>query len=163
MAAFLNAIGGFAIAMLGAALAAVLPGIGSAKGTGMTGEAGAGLISQDPSKFGKALILQVIPGTQGLYGLVIWFFAMLRMGALNGTALSLSVEEGTRYFMACLPIALGGLLSALAQGRVAVASINILAKKPDDWSKGMILCITVEFYAILSLLASFLMILNAAG
>ena len=160
---FLETIGGFAIAMLGAGLAAVLPGIGSAKGTGMTGEAGAGLISQDPSKFGKALILQVIPGTQGLYGLVIWFFAMLRMGALNGSAASMSVATGVRYFMACLPIAIGGLLSALAQGRVAVSSINILAKKPDDWSKGMIFCITVEFYAILSLLASFLMILNAAG
>ena len=160
---FLNTIGGFAIAMLGAGLAAVLPGIGSAKGTGMTGEAGAGLISQDPSKFGKALILQVIPGTQGLYGLVIWFFAMLRMGALNGTAADMSVATGVRYFMACLPIAIGGLLSALAQGRVAVSSINILAKKPDDWSKGMIFCITVEFYAILSLLASFLMILNAAA
>lgn len=157
---FLNTIGGFAIAMLGAALAAVLPGIGSAKGTGMTGEAGAGLISQDPSKFGKALILQVIPGTQGLYGLVIWFFAMLQMGALNGTAAGMDVATGVRYFMACLPIALGGLLSALAQGRVAVASINILAKKPDDWSKGIILCVIVEFYAILSLIASILMILN---
>ena len=158
---FLNSIGGYAIAMLGAGLAALLPGIGSAKGTGMTGEAGAGLCSQDPGKFGKALILQVLPGTQGLYGLVIWFFAMLQMGALSGEASALTVAEGTRYFMACLPIAIGGLLSALAQGKVAVASINILAKKPDDWSKGMIFCITVEFYAILSLLASFLMILNA--
>ena len=157
---FLNAIGGYAIALLGAGLAAVLPGIGSAKGTGMTGEAGAGLISQDPSKFGKALILQVIPGTQGLYGLVIWFFAMLQMGALNGSAAGMSVGTGFGYFFACLPMALGGLLSALAQGKVAVASINILAKKPDDWSKGMIFCITVEFYAILALLASFLMILN---
>ena len=159
---FLTSIGGFAIAMLGAGMAAFLPGIGSAKGTGMTGEAGAGLISQDPSKFGKALILQVIPGTQGLYGLVIWFFAMLQMGALNGTAIDMDVSTGFRYFAACMPIAFGGLLSAIAQGKVAVASINILAKKPDDWSKGMILCITVEFYAILSLLASFLMILNVA-
>ncbi len=158
---FLNTIGGFAIALLGAGLAAVLPGIGSAKGTGMTGEAGAGLCSQDPGKFGKALILQVLPGTQGLYGLVIWFFAMLQMGALDGSAVGMDVATGVRYFMACLPIAFGGLLSALAQGKVAVASINILAKKPDDWSKGMIFCITVEFYAILSLLASFLMILNA--
>ena len=158
---FLNNISGFAIAMLGAGLAAFLPGIGSAKGTGMAGEAGAGLISQDPGKFGKALILQVIPGTQGLYGLVIWFFAMLQMGALDGTAMDMDVATGCRYFAACMPIAFGGLLSAIAQGKVAVASINILAKKPDDWSKGMILCITVEFYAILSLLASFLMILNA--
>ena len=160
---FLENFGGLALALLGAGLAAVLSGIGSAKGTGLAGEAGTGLLCADPSKFGKIMILQVIPGTQGLYGLVIWFFAMLQMGALNGTAAGMDVATGVRYFMACLPIALGGLLSALAQGRVAVASINILAKKPDDWSKGMILCITVEFYAILSLLASFLMILNAAG
>ena len=52
----------------------------------------------------------------------------------------------------------GGLISAIAQGKVAAASLNILAKKPDDWSKGMIFCITVEFYAILCLLASFLML-----
>ncbi len=157
---FLESFGGMAIGMLGAALAALLAGIGSAKGTGMAGEAGAGLLTEDPSKFGKAMILQVIPGTQGLYGLVVWFFAILQMGVLNGTAVGMSVTEGIRYFVACLPIAFGGLFSAIAQGRVAAASINILAKKPDDWSKGMILCITVEFYAILALLASFLMLIS---
>ena len=158
---FLNSCGGMAIGLLGAGLAAVLSGIGSAKGTGIAGEAGAGLCAQDPSKFGKAMILQVIPGTQGLYGLVVWFFAMLQMGVLDGSAMNLTVTEGVRYFVACIPMALGGLFSATAQGKVAAASINILAKKPDDWSKGMILCITVEFYAILALLASFLMLINA--
>ena len=138
----------------------ILACIGSAKGTGMVGEAATGVLASNPEHFGKCMVLQVLPGTQGLYGLVIWFFAMLQMGALSGDAAAMTVAEGTRYFMACLPIAIGGLLSALAQGKVAVASINILAKKPDDWSKGMILCITVEFYAILCLLASFLMLLN---
>ena len=157
---FLESCGGMAIGLLGGGLAAVLAGIGSAKGTGMTGEAGAGLLTEDPSKFGKVMILQVIPGTQGLYGLVVWFFAILQMGVLDGTAMDLTVTEGIRYFIACLPMALGGYFSAIAQGRVAVSAINILAKKPDDWSKGMILCITVEFYAILALLASFLMIIN---
>ena len=84
------------------------------------------------------------------------------LGLVSGTAGDLSVQEGLRYFAACLPMALGGLFSAIAQGRVAAGSINILAKKPDDWSKGMVLCITVEFYAILSLLASMLMIINIA-
>lgn len=155
---FLNSIGGMAIGLLGAGLAAALAGIGSAKGTGIAGEAGAGLLTEDPSKFGKVMILQVIPGTQGLYGLVIWFFAVFQMGLLDGSIVNLTVTDGMRYFVACLPMALGGWISAIAQGRVAASSINILAKKPDDWSKGMILCITVEFYAILSLLASFLMI-----
>ena len=151
---FLETFGGYALGLLGAGLAALLAGIGSAKGTGIAGEAGAGLVSEDPSKFGKAMILQVIPGTQGLYGFVIWFIAFSKLVP------GMSVEQGFQVLAACLPIAFGGLLSAIAQGKVAAASINLLAKKPDDWSKGMILCITVEFYAILSLLASFMM-LNA--
>ena len=154
---FLNAIGGGAFALLGAAMAAALACVGSAKGTGITGEAGAGLVSEDPSKSGKVMILQVIPGTQGLYGFVIFFLAFSK---ISGSLGSMTVAQGMQVFGACLPIALGGLLSAIAQGRVAAASINILAKKPDDWSKGMIMCIVVEFYAILCLLASFLM-LNA--
>ena len=104
-----------------------------------------------------ALPLQVIPGTQGLYGFVIWFLAQSQIFAANREA-ALTVAQGLQYFAACLPIALGGLISAIAQGKVAAASLNILAKKPDDWSKGMIFCITVEFYAILCLLASFLML-----
>ena len=160
---FLNAIGGYALGLLGAGLAGFLACIGSAIGTGIAGEAGAGLVTEDPSKFGKVMILQVIPGTQGLYGLVVWFFAIFRMGLLSGSLPELTIAQGFQYLAACLPMALGGLFSAIAQGRVAAASINILAKKPDDWSKGMVLCITVEFYAILSLLASMLMIINISA
>ena len=149
---FLETFGGYALGLLGAGLAALMAGIGSAKGTGIAGEAGAGLVSEDPSKFGKAMILQVIPGTQGLYGFVIWFLAFGKLVP------GMSVAEGLQVLAACLPIAFGGLLSGIAQGKVAAASVNILAKKPDDWSKGMILCITVEFYAILALLASFMML-----
>lgn len=148
----LNTIGGYAIGFIGAGLAALLAGIGSAKATGMVGQAAAGLVSEDPSKFGKAMILQVIPGTQGLYGFVIWFLAFSKL------SMGMSVGAGFEILSACLPIAIGGLLSALAQGKVAVAAVNILAKKPDDWAKGMIFCITVEFYAILNLLASFMML-----
>ncbi|HAT79155.1 MAG TPA: V-type ATP synthase subunit K [Oscillibacter sp.] len=151
---------GGAIGMLGAGLAVCLAGAGSARGTGLAGEAGTGLLCEDPSKFGKVMILQVIPGTQGLYGLVVWFFAIFRMGLLSGSLPDLTITQGLQYFVACLPMALGGMISAIAQGRVACASINLLAKKPDHWSKGMVLCVTVEFYAILSLLASMLMIIN---
>ena len=156
---FLDAFGGMALGLLGSGLAVGLSCVGSAKGTGIAGEAGTGLLSQDPSKSGKVMVLQLLPGTQGLYGLVVWFFTLIQMGMLNGTAGDLSVTQGLQYFVACLPMALGGLLSAIAQGRVAAGSINILAKKPDDWSKGLILCGIVEFYAILSLLASMLMLL----
>ena len=150
---------GAAIGMLGAGLAVCLAGAGSARGTGIAGEAGTGLLCQDPSKFGKVMILQVVPGTQGLYGLVVFFVAIMNMGLLDGSALSLSFVDGCRYFAACLPIGIGGLVTAIAQGKVAAGAINLLAKNPDHWAKGMILCITVEFYAILSLLASMMMLL----
>ncbi|MDD6160384.1 MAG: V-type ATP synthase subunit K [Oscillospiraceae bacterium] len=156
---FFEAFGGLALALFGSGLAAVLSCIGSAKGTGIAGEAASGLLCEDPSKFGKAMIMQVLPGTQGLYGIVVWFFAIFSMGLMSGTAVGMSIQDGLRYFAACLPMALGGLFSAIAQGRVAAASINILAKKPDDWAKGMVLCGIVEFYAILSLLASMIMLI----
>ena len=155
---FANIFNGYAIGLLGAGLAAALACSGSALGTGYAGQAGAGLVSEEPNKFGPAMILQVIPGTQGLYGFVIWFLAFSKLASLGG--LDMSIAQGWQVLGACLPIGIGGLVSGAAQGKVAAASINILAKKPDDWSKGMILCITVEFYAILSLLASFMM-LNA--
>lgn len=154
---------GLYIAVIGASLAVALACAGSGRGVGIVGEAAAGVISEDPNKFSSCLILQILPGTQGLYGLVVWFFAVFRMGLLSGTLPELTVAQGMQYFVACLPMALGGLFSAIAQGRVAAGSINILAKKPDDWSKGMVLCITVEFYAILSLLDSMLMIINISA
>lgn len=155
---FLDAFGGLSLALLGSGMAVALSCVGSAKGTGIAGEAGTGLLSQDPSKSGKVMVLQLLPGTQGLYGLVVWFFALYQMGLISGNV-DLSVMQGLQYFVACLPMALGGLLSAIAQGRVAAGSINILAKKPEHWAKGLILCGIVEFYAILSLLASMLMLL----
>jgi len=163
MAEFIMMFGGVALAFLGAALAVGLSCVGSAKGTGMVGEAATGVLSEAPEHFSKCLILQVLPGTQGLYGLVIWFFALNTMGAFSGGIdfSAITIDVGFNILVACIPMAIGGLLSAKYQGRVAASSINIVAKRPDDWSKGIILCVIVEFYAILSLLASILLLMNA--
>ena len=149
---FLNTIGGLAIGIIGAALAAALAGVGSAKGTGIAGEAATGVVSDEPAKFGKAMILQVLPGTQGLYGFVVFFIAMGKL------AVGMDVAAGMRVLAACLPIAIGGMISAVAQGKVAAASMNILAKKPDDFAKGMLFCTIVELYAIISMLASIILL-----
>ena len=160
---FLESFGGLALALLGSGLAVGLSCVGSAKGTGIAGEAGTGLLCEDPSKSGKVMVLQLLPGTQGLYGMVVWFFALIRMNFMGNAAAvagAMTVQQGLAFFAACMPMAIGGLLSAIAPGRVAAGSIYFLAKKPDDWSKGLILCGIVEFYAILSLLASMLMLLQ---
>lgn len=154
---FMNAISGNAIAYLGAAMAVLFACIGSAKGVGMAGEAGAGLLAEDPSKFGGVLILQLLPGTQGLYGFVIWFFVLfVKMAG----GIELSQPQAWSIFFACMPIAFGGLLSAIAQGRVSVAGMSILAKHPEAQGNAMALAIMVEFYAIIPFLASLLLLLN---
>ena len=161
LAEFVSQFGGVGLAFLGAGLAAGMCCVGSARGTGIAGEAATGLLSENPEHFSKCLILQVIPGTQGLYGLVTWFFALFTIGVFSGGIVPLTVTQGLTIFVSCLPMAMGGYRSAIYQGRVAAASINMAAKQPDDWSKGIILCVVVEFYAILSLLASILLLMNA--
>ena len=160
MSAFFETIGGLGFTILGAALTAGLCCIGSAKGTGMVGEAASGLVSEDPDKSTKCLILQVLPGTQGLYGFVALFIVLGQVGILSGSPVAVTVSQGLAFFAACLPIMLGGWLSAIFQGRVAAASINIVAKHPEASTKGIIFCGIVEFYAILSLVATIMISTN---
>ena len=151
---------GLALAISGAVLSALLAGIGSAIGVGTVGQGAAGLVSQDPSKFSKALILQLLPGTQGLYGLLIAVLLLSQIGVLGGSPAELTTMQGLAYFVACLPMAFGGLLSAIYQGRCAAAGIGVIAKKPEESGKAIIMAAMVETYAILSLLMSILIVYN---
>ncbi len=156
MSNFLVENGGLVFAVLAAAIATFLSGMGSAKGTGMTGEATAALTVEEPEKFGKALILQLLPGTQGLYGFVIGFFIFQQI-----TGGDIDTAKGLYLLMAALPVGIVGYHSAIAQGRVAVAGVNILAKKEDEFIKGVIYAVMVELYAILGFVISLLLVLNA--
>ncbi len=148
------------LALLGAALAVILAGFGSAKGVGMVGEAAAGLLTEDPSKSGKALILQALPGTQGIYGLIIAFLIIFKIGVL-GTPAPLTVSQGIYFLMAALPIAIVGYYSALKQAKVAVSGINLIAKRPDEVGKAITSAALVETYAIFAVLISMLLVLFA--
>jgi hypothetical protein len=144
--------GGVVFGILGAALAVLLAGIGSARGVQMAGEAAAGLVIDEPEKFGKAMVLQLLPGTQGLYGFVIGLFIMFKL------RVDMSLVEGLYYVMVSLPVGIVGLKSAYYQARVAVAGINILAKNEEHQTKGIILAVMVETYAILAFAMSFLLL-----
>lgn len=160
---FLNQYGGPILALLGAALAAGMAGMGSAKGVGIVGEAAAGLVSEDPEKFGRTLILQVIPGTQGFYGFITALIVLSRVGLLSGNieAFSkLTLSQGFLLLMACLPVALVEFYSAIAQGKTAAAGIQILAKRPERFFNGVIYAVMVETYAVVALITSILMIVN---
>ena len=150
---------GVPMALLGAVLAALMAGIGSAIGVGMAGEAAAGALTEDPSKFGKVLILQLLPGTQGIYGLLIAFLTLSNIGILGGSA-DIRFAKGMLYFFACVPMGFVGLWSAKRQARASVASINLISRKPDQFGKSIILPAMVETYAVLALLVSLLAVAN---
>ncbi len=151
---------GAGLAMLGGALTALITGIGSAKSVGRVGQVASGVLAEDPSIFGKLIILQALPGTQGIYGLLVWFFVMIFGGFFAGTASDLTIVQGMLYILACLPMMIVGYLSAIYQGKVAADGVALVAKRPEEQSKAIVLAAMVETYAILALLVSILSIMN---
>jgi V/A-type H+-transporting ATPase subunit K len=148
------------LTILAASFAALLAGIGSAKGVGIVGEVAAGVLTEDPTKFGKLLILQALPGTQGIYGLLTWFMILFNSGILFGDPSGLTWQKGLSYLMASLPVAIVGLFSAIYQGRVSASGVALVAKRPEEQSKALVLAAMVETYAIFALLASVLAVMN---
>jgi len=153
---FLESNYGIVFAILGAAVATILPGLGSAKGVGMVGEAAAGVTAEDPSKFSKVLVLQLLPATQGIYGMLTSFLLLNQLGLLSGSIPEISVAKGLAYLLSCLPIAIVGYYSALKQAKTSAAGVSLVAKRPSEMVKGMLFAAMVETYAILALLVSIL-------
>ena len=149
---------GIVLSAAAAVMAAAMAGVGSAVGVGMAGQAAAGVVSEEPDRFGSCLLLQLLPGTQGIYGLLIAFVIATKAGLLSGGSDAVTVTNGLNLLFAAVPAAFGGWLSAIAQGKVAVAGINLVAKKPEEFGKGMLMTVMVETYAVLSLLISFLLV-----
>ena len=147
---------GLVYALLGAAAAVFLAGAGSALGVGIAGQAASGVVTEDPSKFAKVLVMQLLPGTQGIYGLLVGFITLSKIGLLGGGAAELTQQTGLLILAACLPVGIVGLISGKSQGQCSAAAIGIIAKKPDQFGKAMLFPAMVETYAILSLLISIL-------
>lgn len=153
---------GIIFALVGAALATALAGIGSIKGVGMATEAGMGVLAEDPSKFGKMLVLELLPGTQGLYGFIVTVMMLISIGILGGS-MDIVWWKGLLYLAASLPIGIGGWLSGIAQGRAAVAGISLVAKRPGEFSKALVSTTLVEIYALLAFLVSLLSVVAING
>lgn len=140
---------GVTLAVLGAGLAIILAGIGSIIGISYPGRAAAGVLSEDPSKFGSLFLLVVLPGTQGFYGFVAAFLIMGNIAKVTTEA------QGMQLLFAALPIAFTGLFSGIHQGKVCAAGVNLVAKRPKEVMKGVIFAAMVETYAVLGLLMTF--------
>ena len=149
---------GMFFAILGASIATALAGIGSAKGVGGAAQSAMGVLSEDSSKFGKMLVLTLLPGTQGLYGFIVGFLILVSCGVLGGDAPT--VGQGLAFLGASLAIGLGGLFSGIAQGKAAVSGIAMSAKDDKNFSKGMVSVTLVEIYALLAFIVSLLVVIQ---
>ena len=149
---------GLTIAIAGAGVAALVAGIGSAMGMALPGQAAAGVLREDPEKFGSLFLLVVLPGTQGFYGFIAAFLVIIKLGLLGAAPVNLTIWQGWQIFFACIPIAVTGLVSALHQGRVCTAGVHLVARQADQAMKGVIFAAMVETYAVLGLLVTFFLL-----
>ncbi|HEX68368.1 V-type ATP synthase subunit K [Candidatus Calescamantes bacterium] len=147
---------GLTLGITGGALAIGLAGFGSAIGIGLAARASAGVLSEDPEKFGSLLILVALPGTQGFYGFLVGFLILMKLGLVTGKIPALTPFQGAEVFFSALPVALTGLVSGIHQGRVSAAGAGLVAKQPGSFMKAVILSALVETYAVLGLLGSIL-------
>ena len=151
---------GLIFAIAGAAIVMVVSGIGSAIGVALAGQAAAGVMTEDPEKFGKMIPLVGIPGTQGFYGFLIGFLVLNKLNLLAANITVPNLSQGIQIFSICAVVSLVEAISAVWQGKVSVSSIYIVAKKPEEAGKALVLPIFVEIYAILGLAAGFLLLLG---
>lgn len=139
--------------IVGTVISIALSGVGSSKGAATVGKAATALISEQPEKFGQALVLQMMSASQGLYGFIIGFLIFINVGD------NMTFELGLRCLGAGALMGVTGLLTAVPQSQIAASGIQILAKKPEHSTKGVLLAAMVETYAIFAFVVSVLIIL----
>ena len=144
-------------AIVGAVVAVIFPGIASGTAVGWVGQSASGVVTEDPDKFGQVLLLQALPGTQGIYGFLAAFMIMLRIGVF-GEMQTLTLPQGLLFLLAALPITIVGWQTARQQAKVSMAAVNIVAERPEEIGKALSFPAMVETYAVLAFLASLLMI-----
>lgn len=149
---------GLAMAIAASAIAAFGGGVGSAIGVSLPAQAAAGVLREDPEKFGSLFLLIVLPGTQGFYGFIAAFLIIIKIGLLGGNPVSPTLGQGVQILFASLPVAVAGLFSAIYQGKVCTSGVYLVAKHSEEVMKSVIFAAMVETYAVLGLLATFFLL-----
>ena len=145
------------LVILGCTLAIGIAGIASAIGLALAGSSAIAVTAEKPELFGKLLVLQVLPMTQSVYGLLTAILLMMGAGLLGGgSATVVTPLMGMGAIWIGLAVGLTGL-SAINQGMVASSSISAVGRNPDVAARGIIFTVMPETIAIFGLLVGILL------
>lgn len=145
-----------ALVILGCALAIGITGISSAIGLALAGSSAVAVTAEKPNLFGKCLVLQVLPMTQSVYGLLTAILLMMGVGLLGGEPKAVTPLVGMGAVWIGLAVGLTGI-SAINQGMVASSSISAVGRNPDVAARGIIYTVMPETIAIFGLLVGILL------
>jgi len=146
-----------AMVILGCALAIGIAGISSAIGLSLAGSSAIAVTAEKPELFGKLLVLQVLPMTQSVYGLLTAILLMMGAGLLGtGGGAEVTSLMGMGAIWIGLTVGLTGI-SAINQGMVASSSISAVGRNPDVAARGIIFTVMPETIAIFGLLVGILL------
>jgi len=145
-----------AMIIMGCMMAVAIAGISSAFGLGIAGSSGVAVTAEKPELFGKLLVLQVLPMTQSVYGLLTAILLMMGGGLLGGGGATLTGWIGTAALGIGTIVGLTGI-SAIPQGIVAGASIAAVGRNPEVAARGIIFTVMPETIAIFGLLVAILL------
>lgn len=153
---------GVPLVLLAAATPAIFGFIGSAIGMASAGKAAAGVVAEKPDLFGKLLLMQALPGSQGIYGLVAAFLVLNFAGVLGATELpAINTGTGIQFFIAALPLAISAVFSGALQGKVAASGILSIAKDETLVGKALLFAAMVETWAIFGFLVTVILLQSA--
>ncbi len=142
----------YIFAYLGLGIMLTVSGIGSSYGVTITGNATVGGLKKNPDMFGSAMILTILPSTQGLYGFAAFFILLNSLSGLD----TLTIAQGLAIFAATTAVGIVGFFSAYKQAGVVANGINEMANGQDVFMRTLILGVFPEIYAILAFAAAFL-------
>ena len=149
---------GLLLALMGAFIAIIMAGLGSSLGIKSAGQKAAGVLAEKPNMFGSLVTMVVLPGSQGIYGLLIAIMILNKIGAMSGNLVELTIGNGVMFLIAGLIIGILGFVTAILQTKVVVASIAALAKDESVFGGAITMSVLIEAYAIFGLLISIFII-----
>jgi V/A-type H+-transporting ATPase subunit K len=142
------------LATLGAAIAALLGGLGAAIGIGTGGSAMIGTVAERPETFSKAMISVVLAEALGIYGLLASFMIVMRLDLID------NVAKGMTALSSGVCIGVAALASGYSISKSGAAMCTAIARAPETFSKALVSVVLAEALAIYGLLASFMIIMR---